>query len=410
MTNNREVTVLRDLAKQVADIAAKPVQNERRDLWRKHNSFVRTRPPVICTAVFFWNELKFAESLQTEDWLYKNIESRLRRIILMARLDSDDIVEPYLTLGPSRLTPSGFSRWGLPIKHRSTTEAGGSWGFEPALAQESDIDKLVGFEHRIDEEATAKTLARVQDAIGDILPVTVSRAPMYKGFWGDISTDFAQLRGLSQLMLDLVDRPEWVHRVCAFMRDAILRQHRQAEDAGHWKFADGANQAMSYSQDLPDPTDTPAGRNKLWLHMAAQEMAQVSPAMHDEFILQYQLPIMEKFGLIAYGCCEDLTNKIDMLRKIPNLRRIAVSPFANIARCAEQIKTDYIFSWRPSPAEVISNGFKPEKTRKLIREGLEACRGCHVDITLKDVQTIGGNFQNLIDCMKIMRQEAENFA
>ena len=30
---------------------------------------------------------------------------------------------------------------------------------------------------------------------------------------------------------------------------------------------------------------------------AAQEMAQVSPAMHDEFVLEYQRPIIEKFGL-----------------------------------------------------------------------------------------------------------------
>ena len=47
--------------------------------------------------------------------------------------------------------------------------------------------------------------------------------------------------------------------------------------------------------------------------------------MHEEFLFRYQLPIMEQAGLVAYGCCEDLTCKIDMLRQIPNLRRIAVS-------------------------------------------------------------------------------------
>ena len=43
-TGNGDVVILRDLAKQYAEIAAKDVQNERRDLWRRHNSLVRTRP------------------------------------------------------------------------------------------------------------------------------------------------------------------------------------------------------------------------------------------------------------------------------------------------------------------------------------------------------------------------------
>ena len=59
---------------------------------------------------------------------------------------------------------------------------------------------------------------------------------------------------------------------------------------------------------------------------------------------------------------EDLTNKIDMLRTIPNLRRIAVSPFANVRRCAEQIGTDYVMSYRPSPADMVSYGFNTRVT------------------------------------------------
>ena len=69
------------------------------------------------------------------------------------------------------------------------------------------------------------------------------------------------------------------------------------------------------------------------------------PSDIEEFLLRYQLPILRRFGLTAYGWCEDLTHKIDMLRQIPNLRRIAVSPFAGVARCAEQIGADYALSF-----------------------------------------------------------------
>ena len=62
----------------------------------------------------------------------------------------------------------------------------------------------------------------------------------------------------------------------------------------------------------------------------------MSPKFHDEFLFQYQIPIMEHFGLVHYGCCEDLTRKIDMLRQLKNLRSIAVTPAANLRKCAGQ--------------------------------------------------------------------------
>jgi hypothetical protein len=113
--------------------------------------------------------------------------------------------------------------------------------------------------------------------------------------------------------------------------------------------------------------------------------------MHEEFLLRYQLPILEKFGLVAYGCCEDLTNKIDILRRIPNLRRIAVSPFADVAKCAEQIDRDYVISYRPSPTDMVGYGFDEDRIRSILRRDLTACRDCHVDITLKDVETVQGD-------------------
>jgi len=129
-------------------------------------------------------------------------------------------------------------------------------------------------------------------------------------------------------------------------------------------------------------------REQLWCFTAAQEFALVSPAMHEEFLLRYQLPIMKKFGLVAYGCCEDLSNKITMLRQIPNLRRIAVSPFADVKSCAEQIGGDYVISYRPSPADMVSYGFDESRIRNILKRDLEYLKGTYFDITLKDVETV----------------------
>jgi hypothetical protein len=65
--------------------------------------------------------------------------------------------------------------------------------------------------------------------------------------------------------------------------------------------------------------------------MAAQEFALVSPAAREEFLIQYQLQTVAEFSLAVCGCCE----KIGMLCKTPNLRRITVTPPANTKQCSE---------------------------------------------------------------------------
>jgi hypothetical protein len=174
------------------------------------------------------------------------------------------------------------------------------------------------------------------------------------------------------------------------MRDGIMRTHAEAEQAGDWSLSVHENQAMPYAQELDDPAPNsgPVSRKGLWYYAASQETTGVGPKQFDEFMFQYQMPIMAPFGLVAYGCCEDLTQKIDVLRQLPNLRRIAVSPMANVARCAEQIGQDYVLSYRPSPADMVGYGFDSTRIQGILTRDLEACGDCHVDITLKDVETV----------------------
>jgi hypothetical protein len=113
---------------------------------------------------------------------------------------------------------------------------------------------------------------------------------------------------------------------------------------------------------------------------------------------------MEQFGLVAYGCCEDLTEKIDMLRQISNLRRIAVSPFADVRRCAEQIGRDYVFSYRPSPTDMVGYGLDEQRVKEQLHQDLTACRDCCVDITLKDVETVEADPQRVRRWVQLCRQ------
>ncbi|MEA3400806.1 MAG: hypothetical protein U9R79_06105 [Armatimonadota bacterium] len=69
-----------------------------------------------------------------------------------------------------------------------------------------------------------------------------------------------------------------------------------------------------------------------------------------------------------------------------------------------------MFSWRPNPTDMMCCGFNEDLIRRIIREGMEASRGCHVDITLKDVQTIEHEPWRLRRWVQIVREIADRYA
>ena len=129
----------------------------------------------------------------------------------------------------------------------------------------------------------------------------------------------------------------------------------------------------------------------------AQTFGVISPAMFEEFELNYLLSVASRFAYTYYGCCEPLDDKISVIKKIPNLRKIGCSPWANVERCAAQICGDYVLSRKPNPAH-IAIVTDPEVIRKETEETVKACLkyGCPYDIVLKDISTVSGRPQNLI--------------
>ncbi len=397
---DKDKEILRDLAKQYLDICNKPQQQERRKLWRAHNSFNGDRPLIYIRA-FAWHEMP-QSSCQCEDAFARGYESFFRNHLFWDTFNDDSIFEPWITVNAVYRSAG----WGIGARVISPNINGGACKFDYPIKELDDIKKMKTPRHEIDEEKTSEKYDRLYDILGDIITINLDRGPAHRMWSADISTDLGHLRGIENFMLDMSDNPEWLHELVSFMSKAILDTHDQAEIAGDWGLCAHQNQAMPYAEELGDPAPNHNGvsRKQLWGYMAAQEFALVSPSMHYEFLLQYQIPILSKFGLVAYGCCEDLTNKIDILRKIPNLRRIAVSPFADVAKCAEQIGKDYIFSYRPSPADMVSYGLDEDKIKAILKKDLESAKQCHVDITLKDVETVQGDSDRIKNWVKITRQ------
>jgi len=402
----REGAILRDLAQAVRDLASQPRQQEKRDLWYGHNALEKTRPPVLVFLEDSWEEVfPVAGNTRVRDLYWRQWEWYLRHLLFRdAHIDDDFVVEPDLFVP----VPLRTGDWGLKAaEHHRTGDPQGSYSWDPPLADPADIAKLRPATIDADIVGARRSLAAAADLLGDILPVRLHCAP---SSW--CLVDIAShLRGIQQLMLDIYDRPEWLHELMAFLAGEELRKRTFLEDAGlltlnnrnHYVDAGG----IAYTRELPG--EGADGRHvrlcDLWCHAAAQAASEIGPDQHEEFILEHELPVLERAGLNAYGCCEPYTRKFDMLkRRVPRLRRVSVSPWCDVERAAEELGDRYIFSWKPNPALLVGQ-FSEERVRTYVRETLTVARDCCLEIVLKDTITLDGDPQRLTRWLTIAREE-----
>ena len=146
--------------------------------------------------------------------------------------------------------------------------------------------------------------------------------------------------------------------------------------------------------------------------LESQETVGVGPEQFEEFIFPYQLRVAERFGKCYYGCCEPLDDKSDIIRNLPHVRKISMSPWVDADKGARRIGTDFVFSRKPSPAFLAREPWDPIAVEKDLRETLEACarHGCPVEFILKDISTVRYQPQRLWEWVDVAMQVAQTGA
>ena len=184
-----------------------------------------------------------------------------------------------------------------------------------------------------------------------------------------------------------------VHEVMRFFTDGVKSMLRQYEEQNLISLNNDRTfhytGGVGYTDELPAPGFRP-DRVRLcdvWGAAEAQEFAQVSPEMHEEFVLQYERELLEPFGLNGYGCCDDLSAKLDNVLKIKNLRRVAVCPWADIAKFTPVLKKDYIMTWKPKPMPLALEEWNPTEVKGELEQGLQKARGGIIELILRDTHT-----------------------
>ena len=89
--------VLRRLAGEIAEIAARPVMDERRKLWFAHNALGKTRPLILCDPENGWNEIITDDQIECTNSVARHWECFLRKQLFWGnRMDDDYVVEAKL--------------------------------------------------------------------------------------------------------------------------------------------------------------------------------------------------------------------------------------------------------------------------------------------------------------------------
>lgn len=390
-----ELRILRDLARRKVEIAADPINLERKDAWyRLDSGSADARPMVLTEHAAVADPVKpFPESaLQCRTRMAREIESRLRNEIFVFEVLKDDhVVEPWYAL-----------RWNVTIgdygvevvKHRVEGYKGmGSRSWDPPIKDlDSDFGRLHPRVCSVDREATLATKAGLESIFGDILPI-VHRGSYW---WTQGMTITAiDLIGLEGLMLAMFDNPTGLHRLMAFLRDDYLAVAKWLEREGLLGL-DNRNDyigsgSMGYTRDLPQSDwrpGQPVRTHDKWVLCESQETVGVGPDQFEEFVFPYQLSVVQNFGKCYYGCCEPVHSRWHILKRIPNLARVSVSPWADEASMAAACGRSVVYSRKPNPALVSTARFDEEAIRADLRRTLTVAAGCRLEIIMKDVHTL----------------------
>jgi hypothetical protein len=396
---------IRELARQVAEIAASKDNRRIQQRWRDVNALRRPdRAPVWCRPVGAWAEILPDGALEcTGPWL-RALETEFRRILIKHDIGDDSPVSAsYSVRAVFDVDPA--NTWGVDVAYHDTGTEGGAWIYDPPLVTEADYDRLRLPRIAYAEAETQRRLDRAHDLLGDILPVQLTcGAPLT----GTLSVPAAALRGLTPMLLDMAAEPELMHRLMAYLRDAVLGAMAQVEATG--LLTPNNHGPMNCSDPIGEHTEgRPFGYGNMWIMANSQEFDPVSPTMWREFSLEYQRPIIEQFGLSGYGCCEDLTHEIDGVLSLANLRIFVCSAWTDLAAVQDAVGQDYVIMWRQKASDVVFPD-SLDIIRRDLEDGLRQLQGFYYQIVLRELQTLSGHPDRLHDWTRIAIETAARYA
>jgi hypothetical protein len=406
MSGENDIRTIRELAGKWSELASQPVMAERKRLWKAVHDLQADRPMILIETSTIDGFVSPSE-LVCQDPLLRAVEKNMRDTVRHAAEVGDDIVvEPYFRIG----WQMEMSDFGVPVETKPGVASDGSslgYTFSFPIKTPEDVSRLRRRSVSVNREKTLGMKRALEEVMGDILPVRVGNYDPFLVdpgneewvglFFFGLTWQIYRFIGNDGLMYWLYDAPDTIHRLMRYMvedrlatyelleREALLVPNTDTQMAGP--------RAYGYASMLPGPDHAgPVKLTDLWGWAESQETTMVSPEMYEIFILPYLAEISRRFGLIYYGCCEPVDDRLELIMKaIPNLRSVSVSGWANFLKIGEMLGKDYVYSRKPTPAYI--SGPNPDwgLVEQDMRKTYEATKNCNLELLFRDVYTIAGD-------------------
>lgn len=396
---------LRALAAQQAALAAGDKNQRLFREWEAYGaSKAGTRPMIRIETDTFAQDV-IPPLMRCEGQEARAIEATLLKPYVNHVLFGDDTLIPdcYGIAVRTRFLPFG-------LKVQKETTDGVGHHFVPYLRDlEEDFHLLGPSQYGVDMEATHAHHQMAEELFGDILPVR-----RIGNCLGACPTqDIVHIMSMEDMYIAMYEAPALFHQMMDRLTDDYLAFFQQMAQNGQVRSAakmQHLNQgSYCFTDELPD--DKPnAALKDCWLYMDSQETSGISPQMYAEFVFPYYEKLMRLFGLISYGCCEAVHPIwTDCLSRLPNLRKVSVSPWCDEADIGEKLRGTGITYLRKPPATLLGIGdaLDERAVRACFRSTALAAKGCKLEIAQRDVYQINGPAQKVKRYVALAREELE---
>lgn len=405
----KQTNLIRELAKEYAELASAEENKEHYERCKAVNDLKPQRPPVWIDEVP-WHEMNVERRLDLicEDPFLRNMEWFFKeKLFRWDFFRADMVLSPYYPLYKS------YDSTGIGVSIEENTISTDrenhivSHQYCDELDTEEKLERLHTPVITAHPDRDAGALGKAAYVLEGILPVRLCGGCVNHSPWDTIS----MLRGVEPVLIDLIDRPEFIHQTMEIFTRIGLAEMEQKEKLG---LLDSTIESLHctppFTDDLPHKDAVPARTKDVWFRAMAQMLSTVSPAAFEEFEFQYMRRLAEKCGLVYYGCCEPLDHFLPILKTLPNLRKCGVSPWANIRKLAEGMGGGFVYARKPNPANV-GAGFNEDVIRREIRETIEVCMeyNCSYEFVLKDISTVDYKPQNLFRWNQVVQETIDEY-
>ena len=409
---SQDMQILKNLAQRYAQAAQSDSNSQITKRYRRLNALEPVQPPLL---IFEepWEEFENTVTelqCQCENMQMRQIERMFRRELYKYQHHRGDYaLHPYVR-SQVAVKSTGI---GVQIQEKVRNATTGSsiqgHSYLDVVPDMATLQKLHLPEIALDHEETQRRLHFLEELFDGLLPVKKQGMLLHFNSWDVIP----RLHGVENCLCDLYDAPDFAHAFIEFF--TRMHEHEMARyeelnildtDPYYIHCTPACTDALPY-KDMDCEKIT---AKDVWGRAMAQIFAVISPEMHEEFDFVYSKRLLDRCGLAYYGCCEPLHQKIQQLRKFKTLRRISITPWANVEEAAEQMGADYVLSYKPNPA-FVAGVWDPEPVVQEIRSVLRACvkNNTPCEFILKDISTVSGDPDNLSRWIAVAQAELEQF-